>query len=54
MNALLGYRIDKTYSLSLAVNNIFDKSYFTRVQGTNTYMSYGEPMNWMLSLKAAF
>ena len=54
VNALLGYRIDKTYSLSLAVNNIFDKSYFTRVQGTNTYMSYGEPMNWMLSLKAAF
>lgn len=54
VNALLGYRIDKTYSLSLSVNNLFDRTYFTRVQGTNTYMSYGEPRNWQLSVKAAF
>lgn len=53
-NALLGYRIDKTYSVSLSVNNLFDRTYFTRVQGTNTYMSYGEPRNWLLSVKAAF
>ncbi len=54
VNALLGYRIDKTYSVNLSVNNLFDRTYFTRVQGTNTYMSYGEPRNWLLSVKANF
>lgn len=54
VNAMLGYRIDKTYSVNLSVNNLFDRTYFTRVQGTNTYMSYGEPRNWLLSVKANF
>ncbi|MBW7902884.1 MAG: TonB-dependent siderophore receptor [Rhodocyclaceae bacterium] len=53
-NASIGYRIDKTYSLNLAINNLFDRGYFTRVQGTNTYMSYGEPRNWLLTFRAGF
>ncbi len=53
-NALIGYRIDKSYSVNLAINNLFDRTYFTRVQGTNTYMSYGEPRNWLLALRAGF
>lgn len=54
VNTMIGYRIDKTYSLNLAINNLFDRTYFTRVQGTNTYMSYGEPRNWLLTLRASF
>lgn len=53
-NAQIGYRIDKTYSVSLAVNNLFDRTYFTRVQGTNTYMNYGEPRNFLLTLRASY
>ena len=54
VNAVLGYRINQTYALSLSVNNLFDRRYFTRVQGLNTYMTYGEPRNWLLNLKAVF
>lgn len=52
--AQLGYKFSKNLSGSLTVNNLFDKSYFTRIQGTNTYMSYGEPRNVTLALRATF
>lgn len=52
--AQLGYRFSKNLSGTLTVNNLFDKAYFTRIQGTNTYMSYGEPRNVTLALRATF
>lgn len=51
--AQIGYKFNKTLSASLTANNLFDRTYFTRVQGTNTYMSYGEPRNFMLTVRAS-
>lgn len=52
--AQAGYRFNKNLSATLTVNNLFDRSYFTRIQGTNTYMNYGEPRNVTLALRATF
>jgi outer-membrane receptor for ferric coprogen and ferric-rhodotorulic acid len=52
--AQVGYQFSKKLSATFTVNNLFDKTYFTRVQGTNTYMSYGEPRNVMLAVRASF
>lgn len=52
VNLQVGYQIDKTYSASFSVNNVFDRSYYTRVGGTNTYNTFGEPRNYLLTLRA--
>lgn len=52
-NARVAYQIDKTYSLSLMVNNLFDRTYWASI-GTNTYNFYGEPRNFMLTLRANY
>lgn len=49
-----GYKFSKNLSATFTVNNLFDKAYFTRVQGTNTYMNYGEPRNFTLAVRASF
>ena len=36
---------------TLAVNNLFDKTYYTRLGGTNTYNTPGDPRNVLLSLR---
>jgi outer-membrane receptor for ferric coprogen and ferric-rhodotorulic acid len=54
VNAMISYQIDKTMSASLSVNNIFDEAYYTRIGGTNTYNTYGEPRNYMLTLRKSF
>ena len=53
-SAQVGYRIDKTYSLTLTVSNLFDRTYFTRIQGVNSYMTYGEPRNVVLAVRAKY
>lgn len=50
-NAQVGYQIEKDLSLTLSVNNIFDKHYYTRLGGLNTYNTPGEPRNFMLTLR---
>jgi len=52
-NGRIAYRIDKTYSISLMVNNLFDRKYWASI-GTNTYNFYGEPRNFMLTLRASY
>lgn len=47
----LGYAISRDVSLSLSANNIFDRVYYTRLGGTNTYNTYGDPRNYMLTLR---
>jgi outer membrane receptor for ferric coprogen and ferric-rhodotorulic acid len=54
VDAFLSYRIDKNLSLSLNVNNLFDKTYYTRLGGTNTYNTYGAPRNFALTLRATY
>jgi outer membrane receptor for ferric coprogen and ferric-rhodotorulic acid len=56
-NAFLSYRFDKNLSLSLNVNNLFDKVYYARI-GNNrsgaTGNFYGEPRNFLLTLRATY
>ena len=53
-NGRIGYRIDDTWSVALNGNNLFDKRYYTTI-GTETFGNYyGEPRNFMVSLKASF
>lgn len=54
VNAQLGYRIDRHVAVSLALNNAFDAKYCTRLGGTNTYNTYGDPRNVMLTVRATY
>ncbi len=54
VNALASYPIDARTTVSLNVNNLFDKTYYTRLGGTNTYNSYGEPRNVAITLRTRF
>lgn len=54
MSAQVGYQVDKTYSLSLQINNLLDKKYYASVGTKNTYNFYGEPRNAMLTLRARY
>lgn len=50
----LGYEIDKNTALSLDINNLFDTTYYTRLGGTNTYNTFGDPRNAVLSLRIKY
>ena len=50
----IGYAIDKNYALTLDINNVFDSTYYTRLGGTNTYNTYGDPRNVVLTLRASY
>lgn len=52
VNSRIAWQINKTYSLSLQMNNLFDKKYYASVGQPHTYNFYGEPRNFMLTLKA--
>lgn len=50
----LGYEIDKNYAVTLDINNVFDTTYYTRLGGTNTYNTYGDPRNVALTLRVKY
>ncbi|WP_252091620.1 TonB-dependent siderophore receptor [Pseudomonas sp. MWU13-3659] len=53
-NGRIGYRIDDTWSVALNGNNLFDKRYYTTI-GTESFGNYyGDPRNFMVSVKASF
>lgn len=54
VNGRIGYRLDKTYSLNLQINNIFDRKYYASVGMNNTYNFFGEPRSFMLTLKGSY
>ncbi|MDR2626141.1 MAG: TonB-dependent siderophore receptor [Zoogloeaceae bacterium] len=53
VDAFLSYRIDKNLSLSLNANNLFDKTYYSRIGG-NVGNIYGAPRNFTLTLRATY
>ncbi|RAR85326.1 outer membrane receptor for ferric coprogen and ferric-rhodotorulic acid [Paracidovorax anthurii] len=55
-DALLAYRIDRTYTVQLNVNNLSDKTYYSKFSPNSTYFNnyYGDPRNVTLSLRADF
>lgn len=53
-NGRIAYRIDDTWTVALNGNNLFDKRYYATV-GTETFGNYyGDPRNFMVSVKASF
>lgn len=52
VNAMASYRINPKLTLSLHLNNLTDRTYYTRLGGTNTYNTYGEPRNVSIALRA--
>lgn len=51
-NAMAGYQINKNLRLQLNVNNIFDKTYYHKVDAAGISNYYGDPRNVMLTLQA--
>lgn len=53
-SALVDYRIDDHWNVTLNGNNLFDKKYYETV-GTSTYGNYyGEPRNFMVTLRGTY
>ena len=53
-NSSIDYRIDEHWSATLNANNLFDKRYYATV-GTAAYNNfYGDPRNFMLTVRAKF
>lgn len=53
-NGLVEYQVDDHWSLALNANNLFDKTYYQTV-GSNTMSNwYGNPRNYMLTLRGSF
>jgi len=50
VNAMASYKITPKTTLALNANNLLDKVYYTRLGGTNTYNTYGDPRNFTLTL----
>jgi len=50
-NAQAGYTFANGVTMSLAVNNLFDRTYWARVGGLNTYNIYGDPRSVLLSAR---
>ncbi|WP_374980655.1 TonB-dependent siderophore receptor [Pseudomonas solani] len=53
-NALVDYQVDEHWNIALNGNNLFDKHFYQTV-GTSTYGNqYGEPRNFMVTLRGTF
>ena len=50
-SAQLGYQIVEDTSVALQVNNLFDREYYARVGGLNSYNTVGDPRNISLVLR---
>jgi outer membrane receptor for ferric coprogen and ferric-rhodotorulic acid len=50
LNAMAGYRFNKTYALQVNVNNLGDKRYYAKYQPNAFSNYYGDPRNVLVSL----
>ncbi len=46
-----GYKVGENYSLSLNLNNIFDKTYYSTIGGTGYGNFYGDPRNFLVTAR---
>jgi outer membrane receptor for ferric coprogen and ferric-rhodotorulic acid len=54
VNLRVAYKIDQHWLVSLNVNNLFDKVYYTTVGGLTNGNWYGDPRNAMLALRGTW
>lgn len=48
------YDINKNWNVGLNINNVFDRTYFSRLSGTNYGNIYGDPRNFMLTISGKY
>nr|WP_286206702.1 TonB-dependent receptor [Thauera linaloolentis] len=53
-NARVAYRIDKTWSAALNVENLFDKRYYSNISANYLHSYVGEPRNVLLTVRGSF
>lgn len=53
-NAMAQYRIDNNWTVTLNLNNLFDKWYYRTVGSASLNNFYGDPRNAMLTLRGKF
>jgi outer membrane receptor for ferric coprogen and ferric-rhodotorulic acid len=53
-NARLQYRIDDHWSVALNGNNLFDRTYYATIGNRTGSNYYGDPRNYMVTLKGSF
>ena len=54
LNAMVQYRIDPRWTLSLNLNNLSDKVYYQTVGYASGSNFYGTPREWLLTLRGTF
>ncbi len=50
----VAYRVDKHVTVALNANNLFDRVYYQRLSDANWTNYYGEPRNFMLTVRAEY
>ena len=50
-SASLTYPIQRHLQLAVHANNLFDRTYYTRLGGSNIYNTFGEPRSFLVSLR---
>ncbi|MFW3896904.1 TonB-dependent siderophore receptor [Pseudomonas bharatica] len=53
-DARVAYRMDEHWTLSLVGENLADRKYYVSADGTDRVNLYGEPRNYMLTLRGEF
>lgn len=53
-SAMVGYRVNPRLMLTFNANNLFDKVYYARLGGTNSYNTFGDPRNYALTARLDF
>ncbi|MGJ7544719.1 TonB-dependent siderophore receptor [Variovorax sp. LT1R16] len=53
-NAMAEYRVNPQWTVTLNVNNLFDKTYYRTLAGSSGGNFYGEPRNVMVTLRGKF
>lgn len=41
----------KRASINVQVNNLFDRTYYARIGSINTYNTFGDPRNFLVTLR---
>lgn len=53
-NAQIGYRISANWQANLNLENLFDRKYYQTMGTSSSGNWYGQPFNWMLTLRGTF
>lgn len=53
-DAMVEYKVDENWTVALNGNNLFDRKYFETLKTSEYGNYYGEPRNYMLTVRGTF